>query len=125
MTVQIIKTPGGEELVVLSKADYDELVRAWEELQEDRADAAAYDAAVADPLGSERLPAEVSQNRLKGMGILKALRLWRHKGQVELARQIGTSQGFVSDLENRRRKLTPDIADKLAAALEVPRHWLH
>lgn len=124
MTVQIIKTPRGEELVLLSKAEYDELVHAWEEWHEDMADVAAYDAAKADPLGSEPLPAEVSRHILDGTGILKALRLWRKKGQVELANEIGTSQGFVSDLENRRRKLTPDIARKLAAALDVPQRWL-
>jgi antitoxin component HigA of HigAB toxin-antitoxin module len=124
MTAHIFKTPSGDEMVVLSKAEYDELVHGWEEWQEDLADVAAYDAAMADPVGSEPLPAELSQYILKGTGMIKALRLWRGKGQVELAKAIGTSQGFISDLENRRRKLTPDVAKKLAAALDVPESWL-
>ncbi len=43
---------------------------------------------------------------------------------VKLAFDIGTSQGFVSDLENRRRKLTEDVATRITTALDIPRHWL-
>ena len=121
---QFIKTPNGEDLVILSRADYEELIRVAEEAEEDAADVAIYDARKADPVGSERMPVEISQAMLKGAGLLKAIRLWRKLGQVELADAIGTSQGFVSDLENHRRKITGDIARKLAAALDVPEHWL-
>ncbi|MHB1101885.1 MAG: helix-turn-helix domain-containing protein [Devosia sp.] len=124
MGAQFIKTPSGDEMVVLPRAEYETLLRAAEEAEEDAADTAAYDAAKADIAGSERLPFEVSQAVLKGAGLLKALRLWRNKGQVELAQHIGTSQGFLSDLENGRRKLTRDVARKLAAALDVPENWL-
>lgn len=124
MSIQIIKTPNGEEMVILPKAEYDELVRVAEEAAEDAADIAAYDTAMADPLGSEPLPAEVSRHILGGTGLLKALRLWRGLSQVELAERAETSQGHVSDLEARRRKITADLAPRLAAALEVPVHWL-
>jgi antitoxin component HigA of HigAB toxin-antitoxin module len=124
MSVQIIKTPNGEEMVLLSRAEYDGLLEALAEAEEDLADIAAYDAAMADPLGSEPLPAEVSRHILKGASLLKALRLWRQLGQVELATSVDLSQGFLSDLENRKRKLTSDVAQKLATALDVPVHWL-
>jgi hypothetical protein len=125
MTAQIIKTPSGEELVVLSKAEYEALLHALAEAEEDLADIAAYDAAKADPLGSDALPAEVSRHILDGTGLLKALRLWRQKGQVDLAKEAGISQGVLSDLESRKRKLTPEVSERLAAALGVPLHWLH
>lgn len=92
--------------------------------KEDRADIAAFDAAMADLPGRDPLPHQVSQAMLKGDSLLKALRQWRDVGQVKLAKDIGTSQGFVSDLENRRRKLTEDVATRIATALDIPRHWL-
>ena len=124
MAAQFFKTPSGEEMVVLSKADYDELIRIAEEATEDAADVAAFDAAMANPEGLEPLPFEVSQHILKGAGLLKALRLWRDVGQVKLASDTGTSQGFISDLESGRRKMTDEVARKLATALNVPLHWL-
>lgn len=51
---QIITTSNGEELVVLTKADYEALVDAAEEL----ADIAALDSAKADVEGSKRLTVE-------------------------------------------------------------------
>lgn len=127
MGIQFIKTPSGDEMVVLPKAEYDELIRIAEEAAEaaeDAADVAAYDAAMADPLGLQVIPVEVSEHVTKGTGLLKAYRLWRKLGQVELAKASGTSQGFISDIENRRRKITPEVAGKLAKALDIPVHWL-
>lgn len=124
MTVQTIKTPNGEELIVLSKAEYEALVRAAEEAEEEAADIAAYDAARADITGSERLPFEVSQMMLKGASLLKALRLWRDETQLHLAHKTDISQGFISDLESGRRNMTDEVAHRLAQALAVPKHWL-
>jgi DNA-binding XRE family transcriptional regulator len=69
-------------------------------------------------------PAELTLLHRQGNSLLKALRLWRKKGQAELAKEIGTSQGYISDLENRRRHLTPKLARELAVALDVPERWL-
>ena len=57
---QIITASNGEELVVVTKAEYEALVDAAEEL----ADIAAYDAAKADVEGSTRLTAEASATAL-------------------------------------------------------------
>ncbi len=122
MGIQIIKTPAGEEMVILPKAEYDELVRIADEVAEDAADVAAYDEAIA--AGVEPLPAEVSRHITSGAGLLKSFRLWRNLSQVELAERADTSQGHISDIESRRRKITADLAPKLAAALDVPVHWL-
>jgi hypothetical protein len=124
MGAQFIKTPGGEDLAVLPRSEYEALVGALEEAEEDLADIAAYDAAKADTLGSEPLPVAVSQHVMKGSSLLKSLRLWRGLSQAEVASRAGLSQGFLSDLENRRRKRTPEVGRKLAKALDVPLHWL-
>lgn len=121
---QFIKSPSGDELVVLSRAEYDELVRIAEAAAEDAADVAIYDARKADMRGSEPIPPEVSLHVLKGTGLLKAFRLWRRLSQTELAERSGTSQGYISDIESRRRKLTADTATRLAATLNIPDDWL-
>jgi predicted transcriptional regulator len=92
--------------------------------REDAADNAAFDAAMADMPGRAPLPHPMSQAILKGDSLLKGMRQWRDVGQVKLASDIGASQGFIFDLENRRRKLSNDVATRIAAALDIPRHWL-
>ena len=121
--IQTIRTPAGEELVVLSRADYDALVALAED-DEDAELIAIADARMADPVLSSVLPSEVSRAILGGASLLRAIREWRDIGQVKLALDIGTSQGFVSDLERGRRAMTDDVRIRVAAALKVPVEWL-
>ena len=121
--IQTIITPSGEELVVLSKADYDELV-ALAEADEDAELIALANVRMSDPALSAKLPPDVSRLILAGASLLKALRQWRDVGQVKLAHDLGTSQGFVSDLENGRRAMTDEVRRRIAVALDVPEEWL-
>lgn len=121
---QIIKTPGGEELVVLSRADYEALLQATREAAEDAADVAIYDARKAELGESEPLPAELSLAVLQGESRLRALRKWRGMTQDELAGRTGLTQGFLSDLESRRRAASAETVDRLALALDVPKTWI-
>lgn len=121
--IQTIRTPAGEELVVLSRADYDALVALAED-DEDAELIAIADARMADPVLSSTLPPEVSRAIFGGASLLRAVREWRDVGQVKLARDIGSSQGFVSDLERGRRAMTDEVRLRIAAALEVPADWL-
>ena len=122
--IQTIRTPGGEELVVLARADYEELL-ALAEADEDVELIAIADARMADPVLSAQLPPEVSRSMLGGASLLRSIRQWRDVGQVKLAHDIGTSQGFISDLENGRRSMTDEVRNRLAAALDVPVGWLN
>lgn len=119
---QTITSPSGDELVVLPRAEYENLVRLAAEAEEDAADVAIYDARKAE--GSPALPADVTMAMLKGDSRLKALRTWKDVGQVKLASDIGTSQGFISDLENGRRGLTDEVRKRIAKALDIPEEWL-
>lgn len=122
---QFLTSPGGEELVLLARADYDRLIEIAAEAEEDAADVAMYDARMADPIGRQPMPQPITDAMLKQrVSLLKAIRLWRELGQQEVAAAAEISQGFLSDLENRKRKLTPDIARKLARVLDVPDRWL-
>ena len=122
---QIIRTPSGEELVVLPRADYEALLDRADHAAEDADDIAIYDARKAELAASGIvLPPEVSAAILRGESRLKAIRNWRGKTQVFLDVTAGISQGYLSDLESGRRKGTPETIAKLAQALNVPVEWL-
>jgi antitoxin component HigA of HigAB toxin-antitoxin module len=124
--IHTFTTPSGDRLVVLTEADYAELVQlaSESEAEEDAELIAMATAIMADPQASARLPAEVSRLMLAGASTLKALRQWRDVGQAKLAADIGTSQGFISDLENGRRSMTDDVRKRVAKSLDVPAYWL-
>jgi PHD/YefM family antitoxin component YafN of YafNO toxin-antitoxin module/DNA-binding XRE family transcriptional regulator len=122
---QIIRTPGGEELVVLSRAHYEALLERAAQQAEDAEDVAIYDARKAQlAAGGTVLPPEVSAAVLRGDNRLKAIRNWRDMTQLYLQFKTGIGQGYLSDLENGRRTGTPETIAKLAHALDVPVEWL-
>ena len=121
MGVQILKTDDGEELIVLSRRDYDALLaRAGDEDAEGRMTLII----AAEARAETPLPEPVSTAILGGDSVLKALRTWRGMTQTELATRSGINQGFISEIENRTKTGTPETLAKLAAALDVERRWL-
>jgi DNA-binding XRE family transcriptional regulator len=121
MTVQIIHTEGGEELVVISRRHYDALLaRLGDEDAEDRMTLLLAAEARAD----QPLPAEVSAAVLGGSSLLKAVRQWRGLTQVALAEAAGVNQGFVSEIESGTKGASAETLAKLAGALRVPVGWL-
>jgi len=123
---QIIKTPNGEELVVLPRADYEALLAAATDAAEDAGDVAIYDACMAGLQAgkTEILPAEVSAFITRGDSLLKALRKWRGMSQINLARRTNLGQGYLSDIESRRRKGTAETLTAIAQALDIDPAWL-
>jgi DNA-binding XRE family transcriptional regulator len=122
---QIIRTPAGDELVVLPRAEYDALLARAAERDEDADDVAIYDARKAELAnGGTVLPPEVSAAILRGDSRLKAIRNWKDVTQLYLAHKTGIGQGYLSDLESGRRAGTPETIAKIAEALDVPVEWL-
>ena len=122
---QIILTPGGEELVVLPRADYEALVERADPEPEDADDIAIYDARKAQlSADGAVLPLEVSAAILRGDSRLKAIRRWRDKTQLDLNSKTGLGQGYLSDLETGRRKGSAETLAMLARALDVPVDWI-
>jgi len=122
---QIIRTPSGEELVVLTRAEYEALLDRADHEAEDAEDVAIYDARKAElAAGGVVLPPELSAAMLRGDNRLKAIRQWRDKTQQHLRFKTGIGQGYLSDLETGRRTGTPETIAKLAQALDVPIDWL-
>ena len=123
MSAQFFKTSSGEEIAILPRAEYEDLVAraAVGDADEDAQDVAMYDARKAENSG--RLPVEVTANMLRGESLLKAVRNWKDVTQLHIEMKTGIGQGYLSDLESGRRKGTPETLAKLADALEVPREW--
>ncbi len=122
---QIIRTPAGEELVVLPRAEYEALLERADQGAEDADDVAIYDARKAElAAGGVVLPPEVSAAILRGETRLKAIRNWRNETQLHLSFKTDISQGYLSDLESGRRTGTSETITKLAQALNVPVEWL-
>jgi hypothetical protein len=122
---QIIRTPNGEELVVLPRAEYEALLKRADDDAEDADEVAIYDARKTElAAGGVVLPPEVSAAILRGESRLKAIRKWRDETQLHLEHKTGIGQGYLSDLESGRRTGTPETIAKLAQALNVPVEWL-
>jgi len=126
MDVQTFTTPSGDEMVILPRAEYDALIEAAADAAEDAADARIYDErkAALTAGADEVVPAEVSAFITKGDSLLKAVRKWRGKSQVETAELVGIAQSYLSALENGDRNMTADLAQKFATAFDVPVKWI-
>jgi hypothetical protein len=126
MNPQIIKAPNGEELVVLTRTEYDALVAAAEPYDEDADDVAIFDERMAElaTSGDARLPPQVTSAMLRGDSLLKALRNWRDITQMELSFRTNLSQNYISELESGRRKGTKETLALIAEKLNVDKSWL-
>jgi transcriptional regulator with XRE-family HTH domain len=94
--------------------------------KEDASDVAIYDDRMAD-LAAGRdaiVPQEVSDAMMRGASLLKALRKWRGLTQIDLAARTGLGQGYISDLESKRRRGTKETLELIAKALEIEPSWL-
>ena len=121
MGIQTLLTDKGEELVVLSRRDYDALLaRAGDEDAEDRMTLLL----AAEARAEEPLPDAVSAAILKGDSVLRALRNWRGFTQAELSVKAGINQGYLSELESRAKTGSSETLTKLSEALDVPSGWL-
>ncbi len=115
---QTIRSPSGEELVVLSRAEYDAL-RA-------RAEAAPANedediARVVDRTkGEAAFPAELWARIEAGEHPLRAFREFRDVTQLHLAMKIGVAQSTIAAIETSARRGTVDLYIALAKELDVP-----
>lgn len=111
MSITFFTTPKGEEMVVLSRVDY-------EAMQE----AAEHDRAVSD-YRAGRLPG-LNPDEVRGLvAATSPLAFWRKRAgltQGALAAKVGVTQNYLSDVENGRRAGPVDLWLKLARVLSVP-----
>ncbi len=100
---QIIKTPAGDTMVLLPKADYDRLLAAARDKLEDEADArAAARILLRLEKGEEStLPFQVVK-RMRTENRIKVLREHRQLTQQALADAVGMNRLYLSQIETGR-----------------------
>lgn len=125
-SVQFIRTPGGDDLAVLPRNEYDRLVTLAAEAQEDAAASRIVrSSARAVKEGREVvLPKAVVDRLTDGESAIRVIREWRGMIQGELAVAVGISQNYLSEIENGRRKGPAELQKKFARALGVPVDFL-
>ncbi|MBR0750697.1 helix-turn-helix transcriptional regulator [Bradyrhizobium jicamae] len=108
------KTPQGEDIVILSRSEYDSLTAARHD--EDAADAARANQIIAEiERGTETLLTSEEANLL--LDAKTPLAFWRkHRGitQEALSKSVGVAQGFISEIENGAK--TGDVQTLAAIA---------
>lgn len=113
--VQIIEKDGRPEYAVLPIDDYHRMVATLE----DARDRAAIDRVLKDDEAGETVPGEIVHAILDGARPLRAWRRHRRLTLDELARRVGVSKGYLSQIENGRKSGTLDLIRRLAAVLDV------
>ena len=110
----LLKTPGGEDLVVLPRADYDRLVADAEML----AAVVAYDAATS-AVADGREEFVLVDAALAGENPVRAWRRYRGLTIARLAEKAGVSAAYLSQIETGARAGTVETLGRIAVALAV------
>jgi predicted transcriptional regulator len=111
------KSPKGDEIVILSRDEYDRLIEA----DEDRKDAETARRVIADiASGAETVLSEAELDEY--LNAKTPLSFWRKKRQMtqaDLSKVTGIAQGFISEIESGQKPGTPATLKKLAEALSI------
>ena len=126
MSVRFQKTPRGE-VAILPRKDYELLVAKASEADEDAGTARIVARARKEiARGGPLLPKDIVDRMANGENPVRVLRGWREREwpggmtQMHLSHKTNLSQGYISDIENGRRKGTAAALRLIANALDVP-----
>jgi DNA-binding XRE family transcriptional regulator len=111
MSVSYVKTPRGEELAILPRSEFEEIVAA-----------AAHNKAVA-AYRSGRDPGLSGADMRALLAASSPLAFWRRKRSITqsaLAQSTGLAQNYLSDLETGKRTGSATQWRKIARALDLP-----
>jgi DNA-binding XRE family transcriptional regulator len=116
--VQFLKTDAGE-IAIMPRKEYERLaVLAASEGTGTRRLVRRAREAIAR--GEEVVLPKAVADRLIDENPIRVVREWRQMTQAELTDAVGMTQGYLSDLENGRRRGTAESLAKLARVLKVP-----
>ncbi len=120
---KVIRTPKGEELVLLPKAEYERLRRLEREAEteEDAADLRIAERVLTEIKSGkqELVPQPVVQRLLAGENPVLVWREYRKLTAESLAKKAGLSRAYVTQIETGARKGAARSLQALARALKV------
>jgi DNA-binding XRE family transcriptional regulator len=117
MNVSFLTTPGGEELALIPRAEFETLKAAAE-----RIEAMEHAKAVAD-YRDGKVPGLTPGEALAFASAVSPLAFWRKRAgltQGVLAERVSVTQNYLSDLETGKRSGPVNLWLKLSAALGAP-----
>jgi DNA-binding XRE family transcriptional regulator len=115
--VQRIKSPSGEDMVVLSAADYERLVEAAEDQRDSEIAERSRKAIERGEI--ETLTSAEAKQLLAAKSPLAFWRKKRGLTQGSLSKASGVAQGFISEIEAGNKPGTAAALKKLAAVLKL------
>ncbi len=117
MNIQIIEKNGKPEWAVIPFSEYEKLQEALEDA-EDIKDIEKNLKAIQD--GTEiAIPGEVTFAILDGTNPIRAWREYKHIKMNELAKNVGISSAYLSQIENNKRNPTIDTLKNIAKELDI------
>lgn len=113
-------TPNGEELVVLSRNDYELLLRQSELVDEleDLLAVKAYEARVSAG-EDERVPAEFVDRLIDGESPVRVWRDFRGLSAKDLAAAAGISAAYISEIETGKKEGSISVLKAIAKVLRL------
>ncbi len=107
-----------KEVVTIPKTEYDALVRRLENLE-------AQMATKGTPVtGQDRIPRAVAYRLAQGENAIRVWRQYRGMVQLELAKKVGISRTYLTQIELGDRRLSVDLLQRIATGLDVTPHDL-
>ncbi|MBK8456027.1 MAG: helix-turn-helix transcriptional regulator [Phyllobacteriaceae bacterium] len=113
MNHTIVKTPGGEELVLMSRAEFERLGQSLDVAEHDR---------ILGDIASGRQETLSAENVAAALAEPTPLAFWRKRRgltQKAIADAAGISQPYLASLEAGKRKGDPALFLRLARALNL------
>ena len=117
MNAQIIRKNGRPEWAVIPYAEYQKLSDAYEDA-EDIVDIEKNLRAIKN--GDEiAIPSEITFAILEGTSAIRVWRKYKKIKMSDLAKNVGISSAYLSQIENKKRNPTIDTLKEIAQALEL------
>jgi hypothetical protein len=120
MTVRFKRTDKGE-VAILPRKEYEMLVARAKEADEDTGTARLVARARKEiGAGAPLIPLAVADRIANGENPIRVIREWKDVTQLHLSSKANIGQGYISDMENGRRKGTTAALKEIARVLGVP-----
>lgn len=120
MNVRFKKTNKGE-VAILPRKEYEALAAKAAEAAENIGTACIVARARKEiAADTQPIPKQIVDRIAEGENALRVLREWRDVSQLYLSFKADIGRGYLSDLENGRRKGTAEVWKRIAWVLNVP-----